>query len=109
MKLLAINSTLMISAAAKSSLFVLRMRPRGFASVSFASPLTSGITATPVSNPESPSASFGKTNKPTSMIMVQLPPTRGCPSKAFCQFEITEGFCATWYKPTPRTTTLSRR
>ena len=77
MKLLATSMPLIMSAATMSSFFVLRMRPRGFSSVSFASPLTSGITATPVSNPESPNASFGKTKSPTNMIIVQLPPTLG--------------------------------
>ena len=57
--------TLMISAAAVSSFFVLRIRPCGFRSVSSASPRTSGMTATPVSNPDKPSASFGNSSSAT--------------------------------------------
>ena len=64
--LLATSITLMMSAAAVSSFRVLRMRPRGRVSVSPASPLTSGITATPVSKPERPSASFGNSSIATS-------------------------------------------
>ena len=49
----------MMSAAVRSSFFVLRIRPSGASSVSVGSPSTSGMTATPVSNPDRPSASFG--------------------------------------------------
>ena len=59
-KLLPISITLMISAAVASSFFVLRIRPSGAPSVSVGVAATSGMTATPVSNPDSPSASFGK-------------------------------------------------
>ena len=54
------SSTVMISAAVSSNLRVLRMRPIGRCVVSAGSPLISGITATPVSKPLSPSASLGK-------------------------------------------------
>ena len=57
--LLASRNTLMISAAADRSFLVLRILPAGLSSVSDASPRTSGMTATPVSKPDSPSASFG--------------------------------------------------
>ena len=58
-----ISITDMISAAVVSSFFALRMRPVGSASVSLASPLTSGMTTTPVSNPDRPSASAGNTSR----------------------------------------------
>ena len=51
----------MVTAATVSSLRVLRMRPAGRSGSSSASPRTSGIMPTPVSNPESPSASSGNT------------------------------------------------
>ena len=38
----------------------------------FASPSTSGITATPVSNPDRPSASFGNTSSATSSIVIGI-------------------------------------
>jgi hypothetical protein len=60
-KLLVIRKPLMIRAAVVSSLRVLRIRPRGRSWVSWGSPRTRGITATPVSNPDRPRASFGKT------------------------------------------------
>ena len=61
--LLVIRKTLMISAAVVSSLRVLRIRPVGLGSACRPGrPCTSGITATPVSKPDSPSASFGKSS-----------------------------------------------
>ena len=63
-----ISITLMISAAVVSSLRVLRIRPVGSAGVSPGSPLTSGITTTPVSKPDSPSASAGNTSSEAPMI-----------------------------------------
>ena len=65
-KELVIRKTLMITAAVVSSRLVPRIRPRGAASVSLASPWTCGITATPVSKPDMPSASFGKTSSATA-------------------------------------------
>ena len=73
MILLPTSATLMISAAVASSLFVLRILPIGFASVSPASPRTSGMTATPVSKPESPSASFGNRSRTKTTIIAGLP------------------------------------
>lgn len=61
--LLAIRNTLIMSAAHNSSRWVWRMRPAGFCSVSSGLPLTSGISATPVSKPDKPSASFGKSRR----------------------------------------------
>ena len=54
------SSTVMMSAAVRSSFLVFLMRPIGRAGSSPGSPFTSGITATPVSNPDKPSASLGK-------------------------------------------------
>ena len=67
-KLLVMRKPLMIRAAVVSSLRVLRMRPRGFSGVSPGSPRTSGITATPVSKPDRPRASLGKTSRATATI-----------------------------------------
>src|SRR5256885_9116230 len=53
----------MISAAVSSSFFVLRIR----------SPRMSGITATPVSNPDSPSASLGNMITDTASMSQTLP------------------------------------
>ena len=53
----------MMIAAVASSFRVLRMRPAGRCGSSSGSPFTSGITATPVSKPLSPSASFGKKSR----------------------------------------------
>ena len=53
----------MIRAAVVSRVWVLRMRPTGRASVSPGGPCTRGITATPVSKPERPSARRGKTSR----------------------------------------------
>ena len=62
----------MITAAVSSSWRAPRMRPAGFCGVSSGSPSTSGITATPVSKPDSPSASFGNSSSETSAILDQL-------------------------------------
>ena len=51
----------MIKAAVSSSVRVSRIRPAGRARVSSGSPAISGMTATPVSKPDSPSASLGNT------------------------------------------------
>ena len=63
----------MISAAASSSRRAPRIRPAGLASVSPGSPWTRGITATPVSKPERPSASLGNSSSETPAIVAQLP------------------------------------
>jgi hypothetical protein len=73
MTLLVTSSTLMMSAAVISSLRVFRIRPTGCASVSPGKPSTSGMTATPVSKPESPSASLGKRSIATTIILNGLP------------------------------------
>ncbi len=101
-RLVTIRKALMIKAAVASSLRVLRMRPTGLASGSFGSPLTSGMTATPVSKPESPSASFGKIRmaKPTSSKGLLLRVVSACD-----QFEKTSG-CA-MISRMPRTPTIT--
>ena len=63
----------MVTAAVVSSRRVPRIRPAGLASVSAASPWTCGITATPVSKPDRPSASFGNTSAAAATIMTGLP------------------------------------
>jgi hypothetical protein len=67
----------MMSAAVRKSFFVLRILPAGSSSVSPTSPRTSGITATPVSNPDSPSASLG--NRMTAMELGTAP---GCQARS---------------------------
>lgn len=57
-----------MSAAVVRSLLALRIRPAGSSAVSVGSPLTSGMTTTPVSNPDRPSASAGKTSSDAAMI-----------------------------------------
>ena len=59
----------MMSAAVRSSFRVFAIRDRRMPSSSLPSPLMSGITATPVSNPDSPSASFGKSTSARTIIM----------------------------------------
>jgi hypothetical protein len=64
----------MMTAAVSSSLRVLRMRPAGCAGWSSGSPLISGMTATPVSKPDSPRASFGNsTSTRASMVRPPVP------------------------------------
>jgi hypothetical protein len=53
----------MMMAAVASNLRVLRMRPAGLASASSSLPRTRGMTATPVSKPERPSAILGKSSR----------------------------------------------
>ena len=89
-KLLAVSIALMISAAASSSFLVLRMRPVGSRSVSVASPRTSGITATPVSNPDRPSASFGNRMSAIATIISGCP---CCAKSAAFQLSISTGCC----------------
>ena len=67
-KLLVMRKPLMINAAVVSSLRVLRVRPRGRSGVSWGSPWTRGMTATPVSNPDRPRASLGKTIRATATM-----------------------------------------
>lgn len=106
MKLVAIRKQLMITAAVVSSFFVSRMRPAGRSSVSDASPLTCGITATPVSNPDRPSASFGKTSSATPTITRTFP----CSVvRALDQSVTTCPAVATCHSPATTTTTLSAR
>jgi hypothetical protein len=67
------RNPLMISAAVVSSRRVLRIRPAGRSGSSFGPPLTSGITDTPVSNPDRPRASLGNTTSATATANHQLP------------------------------------
>ncbi len=56
-----------------SSRFAPRILPVGSTSVSVGSPSTCGITATPVSKPERPRASFGNTSSAIPTIASGLP------------------------------------
>ena len=62
----------MMTAAVVSNRWVPRIRPAGRRGSSSGLPLTSGITATPVSNPDRPSASFGNTISATATIITGL-------------------------------------
>ncbi len=96
----------MITAAVVSSFFAPRIRPAGFSSVSSASPWTCGMTATPVSNPERPSASFGNTTRAMAIIMKTLP----CSAvSAVVQSVMTCGSANTFHNPTATTTTFRPR
>ena len=73
-ELLPISMTLMMSAAAAAASCVLRMRACRIAPRDRRrSPSTSGMTATPVSKPERPSASFGNSKSATTTIVSGLP------------------------------------
>ena len=63
----------MISAADVKSFLVLRMRPAGCCGSSSASPRTSGMTLTPVSKPETPSAKRGNTRSATPIMSKGFP------------------------------------
>ena len=114
-----INPVDMMSAAVSRSLRVLRMRPAGFAGSSVASPRINGITATPVSNPLRPSASFGKIRKTTATSMSQSPPgTTAIGDSAKTQSPVwtfahqsssTAGCSAKYKTPDPMTMMLSTR
>ena len=96
----------MMSAALVSRRPVLRMRPCGAASVSPGSPCTSGMTATPVSNPDSPSASFGNRNRATATIITGLPCVV---NSAVRQSASNSGWCTTDHSSTASTMALQVR
>ncbi len=96
----------MITAAAVSNLPVLRMRPFGRFGLSPSLPRTSGITATPVSKPESPSASRGNRISDTAIIWNTFP----CSCvRASCQSEMSEGWLTILPMPTAITMALRTR
>ena len=94
----------MISAAVRSSIFVWRIRPAGFSSVSEGSPFTSGMTATPVSNPDNPRASFGNRIAAIANIITGLP---CCATSAIFQLAKSSGCSQISRRPTMMTMTLS--
>ena len=105
-RLLATRNRLIVTAAVTRSFRVLRIRPSGFDSVSVGAPWTSGMTATPVSNPERPSASFGNTRIATAAIAHGLP----CAAQRFCCHSATRcGRAATWENAHPTTTAFRAR
>ena len=96
----------MMTAAAASSFWVLRIRPTGCSSSSPGPPSTWVATATPVSNPERPSASLGKTSSAIATMASGLP----CSSvRVARQSPITCGCSTTCQTPAPTTTRLSAR
>ena len=66
---LPISSTLMISAAVFSSFLAFRIRDCRISGAVSPSPRINGITATPVSKPERPSASFGNSSSANASII----------------------------------------
>ena len=105
-KLVVTRKTLMITAAVVSSRRVPAIRPAGACSVSVSWPRTSGMTATPVSKPDRPSASFGNTTRATPII------TSGSlylPVSAADQSPTTVWWPTMWASATITTTALSRR
>ncbi len=101
--LLVIRKTLMITAAVVSSRRAPRIRPSGRASESCGSPRTLGMTATPVSKPDRPNASFGKTSTdspttshgspcPVVSAVVQSPTALGCVTTRHSESATTTAF-----------------
>ena len=91
--LLETRKTLIVSAAAVSSRFAPAIRPRGCSSVSPGAPAICGITATPVSKPDSPSASLGNTRRATATTISGS----ACEVvRAACQSVTTDGWVTTW-------------
>ncbi len=103
---LVTRKTLISTAAAVRSRLVPRIRPVGRASVSVGSPPTCGITATPVSKPDMPSASLGKTISETPIMARGLP---CCCVRAAVQSGTRCGWVAICQRLTPITTTLRAR
>lgn len=106
MKLEVMRKMLMITAAVVSSFLAPWIRPAGRSGVSPGLPSICGMTATPVSNPDRPRASFGKITSATPII------TRGLPrsaTSAWDQSGITCGAVPICQSPTATTTALSSR
>lgn len=78
----------MIAAAVVNRCLAPRMRPIGCSGVSPGPLLMSGITATPVSKPERPSANLGKTSNAMATITSGFP---CCCVSAVVQFDHSEG------------------
>ena len=107
MKLVATRKTLIVTAAVVSSRRVPRMRRSGRPGASDASPWICGMTATPVSNPERPSASFGKTSSASPTATSGLPPVAAC--SAFVQCRTACGWRSSCTTPSITTTAFSTR
>ena len=105
-KLVMIRKTLMMIAAVVRSRRVLRMRPSGRRGSSPGSPVTSGITETPVSKPERPRARRGKRRSAIPTIASGFP---CCVISAPRQSVISPGFATTCATLTMETTTLRPR
>ena len=96
----------MMTAAVISSRWVLRILILGAAWSSSAAPWTSGIMATPVSKPDNPSASLGKSSSDTPTIASGLL----CWAKSACFHSTKWCGCRTMrHRPSPTTTMLSAR
>ena len=89
--------TLMIAAAVVSSLLRVANPPTGCSGLAGLA-LDQGITATPVSNPDRPSASFGKSSSAKNTISATL---GCCTNTADRHFEIASGWCQSSRIPQP--------
>ena len=101
-----ISITLMIAAALVSSFLALRIRPAGLSGVSVSSPCTNGITTTPVSKPDRPSASAGNTSMAAATMNTGEPNVCCRPVH---QLFSRSGWPTTSPMPLPITTALSPR
>ena len=110
-KLESSSITLMIAAAVSSSFRVLATRPFGAPCFlgscprSASPPSISGITVTPVSKPERPRASFGKTRSAPATTSVKSP----FAARAERQSPRSVGCVITSQAPRPRTTRFRAR
>ena len=96
----------MMMAAVVSSLCAPRIRPTGWLGSSSGLPLICGMTATPVSKPERPRASFGNTSSATPTTRNGLP---FCWNMALHQSSIADGCWNTCTMEVDTTTTLRAR
>ena len=71
--LLVIRKTLMMTAAVRQQPTGTRDPARRMLGVVIGVPLMCGMTATPVSKPDRPRASLGKTSRATATTMIGLP------------------------------------
>lgn len=96
----------MVTAAVVSSRWVPRIRPAGRSRVSCTPPLICGITATPVSNPDSPSASLGNTISASATAITGSP---WAAERLSHQFPTTAGWVAMRHRPVRMTAAFTVR
>ena len=101
------RKTLIVIAAVVSSFFAPAMRCSGFVPGASPAPRICGMTVTPVSKPDNPSASCGNTTRARARTPIGLPPP--CRSMADVQSPSTAGCAATRRKESTMTTAFSVR